>query len=840
MSAISPADRSVSSLGAVPGSSSVRRRSRVRVEGVVQGVGFRPHVYRLACTLGLGGYVLNDERGVLLEVEGSPEAVGRFLECLVDEPPPLARIERFLPETIAATGTAAFEILASVRAGAPQALVSPDTATCAECLAEMNDPCDRRYRYPFINCTNCGPRFTIAIGIPYDRRLTTMADFAMCERCRAEYEDPGDRRFHAQPNACPECGPRARLLGQNSTERADGRRVSGSRGARHTQDDAIRAAAEALAQGLIVAVKGLGGFHLACRADATEAVLTLRARKHREDRPFALMAPSVAAARALIELDAGTQSLLEDRARPIVIARRRAGARVAEAVAPDCPDLGVMLPYTPLHHLLLADLGEPASESDPCLVMTSGNLSDEPIAYDDKDAIARLGGIADAFLTHDRPIHMRTDDSVLRHTAAGPLMIRRSRGYVPSAIGLPVHASRPLLACGAELKSTFCVAKGGHAFLSHHIGDLKNFETLRSFREGIEHFQRLFAVDPEVVVHDLHPDYLSTTYALERESAETESNALQVIPPGQVAQDLAPGRSAPVELIGVQHHHAHLAACLAEHGERGPAVGVIFDGSGYGTDGTVWGGELLVGDLCDFARAGHLRAVRLPGGDRAVNEPWRMACAWLAEAQAGPKTRAGGDIQVGEDEPLALPDRFSEQVTKERWETIARLSRSELAPLTTSMGRLFDAVAALCGARASVTYEGQAAIELEGMVDPTERGEYPIELTDRDGALELDPRSAVLAVTRECAAGVPPATIAARFHSGIAQAAVDASRRIAGANGLDTVVLSGGVFQNRVLLERMVHGLRSAGLRVLFPRLLPPNDGGISYGQAAVATARLS
>jgi hydrogenase maturation protein HypF len=783
-----------------PPHSDGRRRVCVRVRGVVQGVGFRPHVYRLAKELALDGYVLNDARGVLLEVEGRPARVERFLERLVAEPPPLATVESVEPRELAPNGRPGFQIApsrdASERAGVVttrQALVSPDTAPCAECLAEMRDPRDRRHRYPFINCTNCGPRFTIALDVPYDRASTTMAGFVMCEHCRAEYEDPGDRRFHAQPNACPVCGPRARLL------RSDDATMG---------DEAVRGAAELLAKGLIVAVKGLGGYHLACRADFQVAVAVLRARKQREERPFALMVADLTAAEALIELDGPARELLQDRARPIVIARRRAGAGVAEAVAPGCPDLGVMLPYTPLHHLLLTDFADLSREiGPPPLVMTSGNRSDEPIAYDDEDALARLHGIADAFLVHDRPIHMRTDDSVVRHTAIGPLTMRRSRGYVPGAIQLPVPTPRPLLACGAELKSTFCVAKSRNAWVGHHIGDLKNFETLLSFRQGVEHFQRLFAVDPEVVVHDLHPDYLSTGYAMERAVGES---------------------------IAVQHHHAHLAACLAEHGETGPAVGVIFDGSGYGPDGTVWGGELLVGDLCDFTRVGHLRPVRLPGGDRAVDEPWRMACAWLTAAEPD------GGLPP-------LPDTLSGQVSAERWETIARLSRSELAPLTTSAGRLFDAVAALCGLRAAVTYEGQAAIELEGLVDPAARGAYPIALDrplargeDRTGAIELDPRPAVLAVARECAAGVPRGTIAARFHAGLARAGADACARIAGGRDLDTVVLSGGVFQNRVLLETTAERLRELGLRVLFPRLLPPNDGGISYGQAAVAAARLS
>ncbi|MGH2821483.1 MAG: carbamoyltransferase HypF, partial [Thermoleophilaceae bacterium] len=533
-------------------------RVRARVEGTVQGVGFRPFVYRLAGELDLAGWVLNDERGVLLEVEGESGSVESFLRRLPAEAPPLAAVESVTAEDLAPTGDRGFAIVASERRGQADAPVSPDSATCQDCLRELFDPADRRYRYPFVNCTNCGPRFTIVRGVPYDRPLTTMAGFEMCEACRAEYEDPGDRRFHAQPNACPACGP--------------------------TLSAAPSMILHALVTGAVVAVKGLGGYHLACACDDEAAVATLRRRKHREDKPFALMAPDLAAARRLVELSAEEEDLLDGRARPIVIARRRSDADVAPSVAPGSPDLGVMLPYTPLHHLLLHDVGRP-------LVMTSGNVSDEPIAYEDGDAVERLKGIADLFLMHDRPIHMRTDDSVIRSTSRGPLLLRRSRGYVPDGVYLPVRVVRPILACGAELKSTFCVAKGRRAWVSHHIGDLENWETLRSFREGIEHFERLFAVEPEVVAHDLHPDYLSTKEALEREG---------------------------VEHVGVQHHHAHLAACLAEYGERGPAVGAIFDGTGYGPDRTVWGGELLVGGLAGYERAGSLWPVRMPGGERAI------------------------------------------------------------------------------------------------------------------------------------------------------------------------------------------------------------------------------
>ena len=510
-------------------------RVRARVEGTVQGVGFRPYVYRLASELGCSGHVLNDAHGVVVEVEADTKSVERFLARLPAEAPPLARIERVAAEPVPVTGETGFAIRASPPGGEPFAAVTADTATCAECLEELFDPADRRHRYPFVNCTNCGPRFTIVRGVPYDRPLTTMAGFTMCPACAAEYENPLDRRFHAQPNACPECGPRARLVGSDA-------------------EDAVAAAASALRDGAILAVKGVGGYHLACRADDEAAVAALRARKHREDKPFALMAPTVVAARALVALGPAEEDLLVSGARPIVLAPRRPDAPVAAAVAPGAPELGVMLPYSPLHHLLLADVGAP-------LVLTSGNVSDEPIAYTDDDALERLAPIADGFLVHDRPIQTRTDDSVVRVVDERPLVLRRSRGYVPDSIGLPVTARRHVLACGAELKSTFCVAKGARAWVGHHIGDLQNYETLRSFVAGVAHFEALFAVKPEVVAHDLHPEYLSTKVALERDG---------------------------VDLVGVQHHHAHLAACLAEHGETGQALGAIYDGTGYGTDGTVW------------------------------------------------------------------------------------------------------------------------------------------------------------------------------------------------------------------------------------------------------------
>ncbi len=766
-------------------------RARARVHGTVQGVGFRPFVYRIAHEESVAGFVRNDEHGVLLEVEGDTAAVERFLTRLRDDAPPLAAVEAVSREAMSPRGERGFQILASASAGQPDALIAADSATCPDCLAELRDPSNRRYRYPFTNCTNCGPRFTIVSGVPYDRPLTTMAGFAMCEACRSEYEDPLDRRFHAQPNACPRCGPAVRgLTGVGTPIRPDG------------DLDAIGWAARELAAGAVLAIKGLGGYHLVCAAADEVAVSALRDRKHREDKPFALMVTSVGTARALVTLTPSAAALLESTVRPIVLAPRRAGAPVATAVAPEASELGVMLPYTPLHHLLLGDFEGRGRGS--ALVMTSGNVSDEPIAYHDDDALARLSGIADGFLTHNRPIQTRTDDSVVRTVLIGssgsrPLSLRRSRGYVPAALGLPVATARPLLAAGAEQKNTFTVAKAGRAWVSHHIGDLEHLATLEAYREGIAHFERLFAVEPELVVHDLHPGYLSSAYALERVGVST---------------------------LGVQHHHAHLAACLAEHGITEPAVGAIYDGTGYGLDGTVWGGELLIGDLTGFGRAGWLWPVRMPGGVQAIRQPWRMACAWLNEAGEG---------------PAPLPSRLAGRVEPARWAAIGRIgAQASVSPMTSSMGRLFDAVGALCGLALEVTYEGQAAVALEaaawraGAGDRHSVGDYALQWRD-DG--RLDPRAALGALAADLERGARVETVAARFHAAVATATVDAVQAIAVERGLGTAVLSGGVFQNRLLLETAAARLEHAGLRVLIPERLPPNDGGISYGQAAVAAA---
>jgi len=753
---------------------SQRIRTAVRVEGIVQGVGFRPFVYSLATGLGLGGLVGNDPDGVFAEVEGPPAAVEAFLRSLARDAPPLARIERITTTAMRPDGTASFSIAPS-EAGRPRrTLVSADTATCADCLAELADPADRRFGYPFINCTNCGPRFTIVRGVPYDRPLTTMASFAMCDRCAAEYHDPADRRFHAQPTCCPACGPALALLGPAGAARPG---------------PPLEAAADLLRQGQVLAVKGLGGYHLAVDASSEEAAGALRARKHREDKPFAVMVADVAAARRLCEVDEAAAALLASSRRPIVLLPRRPGADgVAAAVAPGNRQLGLMLPYTPLHHLLLAGVARP-------MVLTSGNVSDEPIVYRDDEAAQRLGGIADAFLTHDRPIHIRTDDSVVRAFRGREAVLRRSRGYVPEPLGVAVRFPRPVLACGAELKSTFCLARESHAFVSHHIGDLENAETLRSFTEGIEHFRRLFDITPEVVAHDLHPEYLSTKYAA----------------------DLA-----GVELVGVQHHHAHIASCLADNRASGPVIGVAFDGTGYGTDGTIWGGEFLIADLAGFERAGHFEPVPMPGGAAAIRQPWRMAAVYLDAAYPGGAYPEGLEVA-----------RRNQRL----WPGVLAMARRQVnSPLTSSAGRLFDAVAALLGVRDAINYEGQAAVELEQLADAAERGAYAAAITPQQPFLVAG-RDLVRAAAEDLAAGAAAPTVAARFHHGVAGLIADGCLLLRERHGLGTVALSGGVFQNLLLLHATVSRLEAHGFAVLVHSRVPCHDGGISLGQAVVVAA---
>ncbi len=795
-------------------------RRQIRVRGTVQGVGFRPFVYRVAVELGLSGSVVNDSEGVLVEVEGSAGALDELERRLVADAPPLARVTALesssLPPPLltppagaiataggVTTGGSAdasgFRIVESRAGPAPAAAVSVDVATCADCQSEVADPADRRFGYPFTNCTNCGPRYTIIRSIPYDRPATTMAEFTMCDACAAEYHDPADRRFHAQPNACPVCGPRLRLLAPDGTVRAE-------------RGSALEGGVEALRAGHVVAVKGLGGFHLAVVATDEQAVAELRRRKRRDDKPFAVMVADLATARALGHLSPEAEAALASPRRPIVLvprhpppprtcvsdrqqvpltdARTGGGAGVAEGVAegvaPGLPELGLMLTYTPLHHLLLAGVGRP-------LVMTSGNASDEPIAHDDNDAVARLGPMVDAILTHDRPIHIRCDDSVVRSRPGGDVqMVRRSRGYAPEPLELPGRARRQVLAVGAELKNTVAVAKDCAVVASHHLGDLGHLAAYRSFLQAVGHLCHLAGVEPDVVAHDLHPEYLSTKFALE----------------------------LALPTVGVQHHHAHIASCLVEHGHRGPVLGLAFDGLGLGSCGTLWGGELLVADLQGFRRVGHLRAVALPGGDRANTEPWRMAMAWT-EAALG----------------TAAAERYGRQVD-ERWKAVLSLIEHPGTAGTTSVGRLFDAVAALVGLHPRMTYEAQAAIALEAATAGVPVGDgagYEAVVHREAGLAVLDPAPLVARVVAERDAGTPVPVIAAGFHDGLARSAAALAVELARGHGLDTVALSGGVFQNARLSMVVEQACRHSGLTVLVHREVPPNDGGISIGQAAIA-----
>jgi hydrogenase maturation protein HypF len=749
-------------------------RTRVHVSGLVQGVGFRPFVWREATDRGLSGWVGNDAAGVVLEAEGAADAVASLVDAL-RRPPPMARVDEVRSESLPPAGGVGFRVRASDTAGARRALVSPDTATCADCARELHDPADRRFGYPFVNCTNCGPRYTIVLAVPYDRSRTTMAPFAMCAACRSEYDDPADRRFHAEPVCCPACGPRLRLLDPSG---------------RVLAADPVAGAVALLRGGGVVAVKGLGGYHLAVDARNEEAVAGLRRRKHREDRPFAVMVVDVEAAREVCAVGPEELSLLTSAAHPIVVLTRHAGADVAPSVAPLCPTLGVMLPYTPLHMLLLEACRGP-------LVLTSGNVSDEPIAFRDDDASERLSGIADAFLVHDREIRTRVDDSVCKVVRGGVVPIRRSRGYVPAATALPVWSPEPVLACGSALKNTFCVTRGSHAFVSHHVGDLGDYATMRSYVDGIAHLTRLLDVVPAVVAHDLHPDYPSTRYALDLPD---------------------------VTLVPVQHHHAHIAACLADNGITRQVIGVAFDGVGLGTDGTAWGGEFLLADMSGFTRVGHLAQVVMPGGDAATREPWRMAAAHLDAAYDG-SPPAGLDVV---------------RRSGRRWEQVLSAARAGVnSPLTSSVGRLFDAVSSLLGVRDVVTYEGQAAIELEHVSDHAERGSYAVPVSEGP-VLRIEVDHLVRAVVEDLARATAVPVLAARFHNALADVVLAACLRLRDLHGLSTVALSGGVFQNALLLCRCLDRLEGAGFTVLTHRLVPANDGGISLGQAAVATQLLS
>jgi hydrogenase maturation protein HypF len=789
--------------------SGIIERQRLTVQGVVQGVGFRPFVYSLAQELRLGGFVGNDSAGVFIEIEGSPQALTAFCERLVSETPPLAHLESVTAEAILVQGEVEFVIVHSETKADENTLISPDMLTCDDCLRELFDPNDRRYRYPFINCTNCGPRFTIIRDIPYDRPLTTMADFAMCPDCQAEYDDPLNRRFHAQPNACPVCGPQISFqwsfaafppLEGIERERSSGHEQNG--------DKAIQLAQAVITRGGIVAIKGLGGFHLACDATNDQAVQILRQRKGRVDKPFAIMALDMTTIHQFAYVSPEEEALLSGRERPIVLLKKKPDSTLSQFIAPGNQYVGVMLPYTPLHYLLLARTEQSkvenrkpilsAFEGSKILVMTSGNYSDEPIVKDNDEALERLAPLADAFLLHNRDIHVHCDDSVIRVFEGYELPVRRSRGYAPFPVRLPFPAP-PLLAVGGELKSTFCLTKDNYAFMSQHIGDMENLETLQAFEKAVAHFKALFRVVPAVIVGDMHPRYLSTRWAQAQ------------------AQDLP--------FVPVQHHHAHIAAVMAEHGLSGeePVIGFSFDGTGYGLDGAIWGGEVLLATYKDFRRAAHLKYIPLPGGDAAVKRPYRIALAHLW---------AAGEPWHEPLPPVSAATPVEQGVIKRQFET-----GFNTVP-TSSMGRLFDAVASLAGVRQTVTYEAQAAIELESLADIETRGRYCFELSDGD-PVEIDPAPVIRAVAADVRAGVAAPIISARFHHSVAALILHLSLRLREKEGLGQVALSGGVFQNVTLLKLTVERLRRADFEVLIHQLVPPNDGGLALGQAVVGAIKI-
>ncbi|MCP4571378.1 MAG: carbamoyltransferase HypF [bacterium] len=777
-------------------------RRRLLVNGVVQGVGFRPFVYNLARDEDLAGFVSNTSAGVVIEVQGPVAVLDRFARRLRAEEPPLARIVTVDVEDLETGPDDTFLITASADTPGISTLIPPDVATCADCRREVRNPEDRRFGYPFTNCTNCGPRWTIIGRIPYDRPFTSMRHFAMCPECRAEYDDPGDRRFHAQPNACPECGPKVWIEGPVGAIPAD--------------DGPLTQAADALARHAVVAVKGLGGFHLAVRADEEEAVIRLRRRKNRAGKPLALMAVDVAAVRRLAILDTAEEALLTSPAAPIVLLERHADAPIADAVAPGHRRLGIMLPPTPLHQLLMDHL---ARLDIPAAVMTSGNLGDEPICIDNRDATERLSAVADAFVLHDRDILRRADDSVVQVVGGAPLVFRRSRGYAPVPVFVETGDVEPILAVGPELKNTVCLLKEGRGFLSPHIGDQSTLDAVQFFAETVATLEDVLECRPRVVAHDLHPGYATTRWARERSGH---------------------GR----ELIAVQHHHAHLAAVQAEHGLAGPAVGLIMDGTGYGSDGTIWGGEVLVGDAGGFIRAGHFEQVPLPGGDAAIRAPWRQAVSYLRHVY-GPGFFA--------EHPAEFPFQSDRPVGP----VLEMLQRDVNSPLTSSCGRLFDAVAAVVGPWTEATYEAQAAIEFMALTDHGQTARAPAfaaVLEDLDTSLaetsRAEPNAAgscftlpvasfLRAVREARRAGLDPDELSARFHRTLIDVLGRAAAWTCDHHGLDQVVLGGGVFQNEILVVGVEKALHDAGLQVWRPQELPAGDGAVALGQAVVAAAVL-
>jgi hydrogenase maturation protein HypF len=763
----------------VPEMMTVQAR-RIHVRGVVQGVGFRPFVYQLAKTYGLAGWVCNTSGDVTIEVEGPGESLDRFSSDLRNSPPPQSRIESISDVSIASKGHTRFEILSSLVKENEYQLVSPDLSTCPECRAEIFNPADRRYHYPFTNCTNCGPRFTIIEDIPYDRPHTTMERFRMCPVCQREYDDPADRRFHAQPNACPVCGPRLEIVDSS------GKNVNA--------EDVITCAAQLLKEGKILAVKGLGGFLLACDASDDTAVRLLRDRKKRSSKPFAVMMKDLDEVKRYCRVKEKEAEALISSSSPIVLLEiiPPTGKWIlAPSVAPGLDHLGVMLPYTPLHHLLVQETGLP-------LVMTSGNLSEEPIAKDNAEALRRLRGIADYFIVHNRDIYSRYDDSVVTVEQGTTRMVRRARGYAPYPVRLPFQ-SRPVLACGGELKNTFCLTRDNHAFVSQHIGDMENEETLEHFENTVRLYEKLFRIQPEILVCDLHPDYLSDRWA----EAEAEKHHLP--------------------LVRVQHHHAHIVSCMTENGVQSPVIGVALDGTGYGTDGNVWGGEFMVADYCGFQRKAHFEYLPLPGGNAAIQKPYRAAIGYLY-ALFGSEALSRDLPSLKEVDSLEI-DLIKQQV-----------DRQINTSFTSSCGRLFDVVSSLLGIRQQVEYEGQAAIDLESaLAHDLVNVLYPFNIEIENGMRIIRIKEMLAEVLGDIRQGVPAANISASFHNTMTRVIISLCRDISLENGIHQVALSGGVFQNRRLLNQVVEGLKEEGLTVLLHRQVPCNDGAISLGQAVIA-----
>jgi len=757
----------------------MNKRSRGAIKGIVQGVGFRPFIYQLALQYQLSGHVVNSPQGVDLEVEGPDDHIELFFKSVLSEKPPLAYISSVERTDLPLKQDTVFEIRESRTGQERSALISPDVSICPDCLSELRDPQDRRYRYPFINCTNCGPRYTIIKDIPYDRPMTTMKKFEICPACLSEYEDPKNRRFHAQPNACWDCGPRLFLHDKN------GRNME--------SDTVIKETVSFLKEGHIMAIKGLGGFHLAVDARNHRAVVRLRRRKHREEKPLALMVRDLDAAKAIAHVNQEEAEALLSLQRPIVILKKRRFHGLSSQVAPKNGDFGVMLPYTPLHYLLMEG-------GFRALVMTSGNISEEPINIDNEEAFRHLHGIADFFLVHDRDIYLRSDDSIIRIVDKVPRQLRRSRGFVPIPIFLKEDLTQlpSVLAVGAELKNTVCLTKENRAFLSQHVGDMENLETLDFFHLTISHLKRILEISPKLLAHDLHPDYLSTKFAHEQTEVPT---------------------------LPVQHHHAHIVSCLAENGLEGPVIGLALDGTGFGSDKQIWGGEVLLTDLTSFKRAAHLDYIPLPGGDAAAKFPWRMALSYL--------------YKTYDEELFHLPIKFVRNLDQQDAKIILRMIRKKVnSPLTSSCGRLFDAVSSLIGLRHQIAYEGQAAIELEMCQTLNEHGRYPWGLEERDSTLIILTSEIILGIMEDIKKGLSRGKISRRFHHTLIDMFTGTCLRLREESGINQVAMSGGAFQNVTLLTGLSRSLIAKGFEVYTHSRVPTNDGGLSLGQAVCAGMR--